>query len=130
MEDAAEGIALATERYDGSEPANLGTGEEISIRDLAQMIADEVGFTGRIRLGCNEARRPTSSSPGYEQGSTVFRVPGLSRDRARASKRHWPGPFLLIALNVKKPLSAKASAEPRPKIAISPKEHKGKTFRT
>jgi GDP-L-fucose synthase len=48
VEDAAEAIVLATERYDGSEPVNLGTGEEISIRDLAQMIAKEVGFTGSI----------------------------------------------------------------------------------
>jgi GDP-L-fucose synthase len=48
VEDAAEGTALATERYDGSEPVNLGTGEEISIRDLAQMIAEEVGFSGSI----------------------------------------------------------------------------------
>jgi GDP-L-fucose synthase len=48
VEDAAEGLLLATERYDGDQPVNLGTGEEISIRDLAQMIADEVGFTGAI----------------------------------------------------------------------------------
>ena len=48
VEDAAEGIVLAAERYDGSEPVNLGTGEEISIRDLARMIADEVGFSGSI----------------------------------------------------------------------------------
>ena len=48
VEDAAEGIVLATERYDGSEPVNLGTGEEISIRDLAPMIAGEVGFSGSI----------------------------------------------------------------------------------
>ena len=48
VEDAAEGIVLATERYNGSEPVNLGTGEEISIRDLAQMIAGEVGFSGSI----------------------------------------------------------------------------------
>ena len=48
VEDAAEGILLATERYDGSEPVNLGTGEEISIRELADQIAAEVGFNGRI----------------------------------------------------------------------------------
>jgi GDP-L-fucose synthase len=46
--DAAEGILLAAERYDGDLPVNLGTGEEISIRDLAQLIASEVGFRGRI----------------------------------------------------------------------------------
>lgn len=48
VEDAAEGILLASERYDGNEPVNLGTGEEVAIRDLAKMIAAEVGFTGEI----------------------------------------------------------------------------------
>ena len=48
VEDAAEGIVLAMEGYDGGEPVNLGTGEEIAIRDLAQMIAEEVGFSGTI----------------------------------------------------------------------------------
>jgi len=48
VEDAAEGLLLATERYNGEQPVNLGTGEEIAIRDLAQMIAAEVGFTGDI----------------------------------------------------------------------------------
>ena len=48
VEDAAEGIVLATEKYDGGEPVNLGTGEEISIRDLAKLIAAEVGFAGEF----------------------------------------------------------------------------------
>lgn len=48
VEDAAEGLLLATERYDGDQPVNLGTGEEIAIRDLAQIIASEVGFRGKI----------------------------------------------------------------------------------
>src|SRR3989449_4980069 len=48
VEDAAEGILLATERYSGAEPVNLGTGEEITIRQLAEMIASEVGFMGNI----------------------------------------------------------------------------------
>jgi GDP-L-fucose synthase len=48
VEDAAEGIISATENYDGEEPVNLGTGREIYIRDLAQMIAEEVGFHGEI----------------------------------------------------------------------------------
>ncbi|MCX5644425.1 MAG: GDP-L-fucose synthase [Phycisphaerae bacterium] len=46
--DAAEGILLATERYDGAEPANLGAGQEIRIKDLAEKIATLTGFTGRI----------------------------------------------------------------------------------
>jgi GDP-L-fucose synthase len=48
VDDAAEGLLLATERYDGDQPVNLGTGDEIAIRDLAQMIASEVGFRGQI----------------------------------------------------------------------------------
>jgi GDP-L-fucose synthase len=46
--DAAEGIVLATERYDGPEPVNLGAGFEISIRDLAEVIARLAGFRGRL----------------------------------------------------------------------------------
>ena len=48
VEDAAEGVLLATERYDGPLPVNLGTGEEVSIKDLAEMIAAEVGYHGRF----------------------------------------------------------------------------------
>jgi len=48
VEDAAEGIVLAAERYDGPEPANLGAGFEISIGDLAVLIARKTGFSGRI----------------------------------------------------------------------------------
>jgi GDP-L-fucose synthase len=47
-EDAAEAILLAAERYDSPEPVNLGSGQEISIRDLAREIARLVGFEGRI----------------------------------------------------------------------------------
>jgi GDP-L-fucose synthase len=48
VEDAVEGLVLAGERYDGPEPVNLGTGAEISIRDLAQLVAEVTGFEGRI----------------------------------------------------------------------------------
>lgn len=48
VEDAAEGLLLATERYDGPEPFNLGSGQEISIRDLAHLIARLTGFEGKI----------------------------------------------------------------------------------
>jgi len=48
VEDAAEGILLAAERYDGELPVNLGSGHEIAIRDLANLVAREMGFRGRI----------------------------------------------------------------------------------
>ncbi len=46
--DAAEAIVEATEKYDGPEPVNIGTGEEISIRRLAETVARMVGYTGDI----------------------------------------------------------------------------------
>jgi GDP-L-fucose synthase len=49
VDDAAEAIVLAAERYDGPEPVNLGTGREITIRDLVGLIAQVTGFTGDIR---------------------------------------------------------------------------------
>jgi GDP-L-fucose synthase len=48
VEDAADGILAGSERYEGSEPVNLGTGREISIRDLATLIAKLTGFKGRF----------------------------------------------------------------------------------
>jgi GDP-L-fucose synthase len=48
VEDAAEGIAAATEKYNGSEPVNIGSGNEISIKDLANLIARLTGFDGRM----------------------------------------------------------------------------------
>jgi len=48
VEDAANAILLASERYDSSEPVNLGSGEEISIKELVGKVAATVGFKGRI----------------------------------------------------------------------------------
>jgi GDP-L-fucose synthase len=49
VDDAAEGIILAAERYDDPEPVNLGTGQEITIRELVDLIVKLTGFTGEIR---------------------------------------------------------------------------------
>jgi GDP-L-fucose synthase len=46
--DAARAFRLALERYDGAEPVNLGSGEEISIRDLAEEVRQAVGYSGTI----------------------------------------------------------------------------------
>jgi len=48
VEDAAEAIVLATEKYNKSDPVNIGSGFEISIRDLVDLIAELVGFKGKI----------------------------------------------------------------------------------
>ncbi|HEX8286201.1 MAG TPA: GDP-L-fucose synthase, partial [Pyrinomonadaceae bacterium] len=48
VDDAAEGIVLAAEEYDGRDPVNLGSGMEISIKDLAELIARETGYRGEL----------------------------------------------------------------------------------
>jgi GDP-L-fucose synthase len=49
VEDVAEGIAAAASGYDGAEPVNLGSGEELSIRDLVALVASITGFKGEVR---------------------------------------------------------------------------------
>ncbi|HET7321921.1 MAG TPA: GDP-L-fucose synthase [Longimicrobiaceae bacterium] len=48
VDDCARAVLLAAEHYEGADPVNLGTGGEIKIRELARVIADEVGYTGEI----------------------------------------------------------------------------------
>ncbi|MBI2855202.1 MAG: GDP-L-fucose synthase [Chloroflexi bacterium] len=48
VQDAAEGIVLATERYSKPEPVNLGSGSDVSIKELVQVIARLTGFKGKI----------------------------------------------------------------------------------
>lgn len=49
VDDCVEALRLAAESYDGAEPVNIGTGDEISIRDLAALVAELTGFAGEIR---------------------------------------------------------------------------------
>jgi GDP-L-fucose synthase len=49
VEDAAEGIVAAADRYSGGEPINLGSAREVTIRELTELIAELVGFQGAIR---------------------------------------------------------------------------------
>ena len=48
VEDAARAIVLAAEKYDGSEPVNIGSSEEISIKDLTELIVELTGFKGKV----------------------------------------------------------------------------------
>jgi GDP-L-fucose synthase len=85
VEDCAEALVLATERYDGDEPVNVGAGFEIAIRDLAALIADATGFRGRIEWdttkpnGQPRRRLDTSRAAAFGfRASTDFRE-GLRR---------------------------------------------------
>lgn len=81
VKDATEGILDATERYDSSDPVNLGSGEEISIRELVETIADETGFEGTVEWDRSkpdgQPRRKLDTSRANErfdwEASTEFR---------------------------------------------------------
>jgi GDP-L-fucose synthase len=86
VDDAVEGLVLAAEHYDGAEPVNLGTGAEISIRELAQLVADVTGFDGRITwdrsMPNGQPRRSLDSSRADELFDFRARTPlreGLER---------------------------------------------------
>lgn len=86
VEDAAKAIVLATERYDGAEPVNIGSGVEISIRELTELIAELVGFEGEITWDVSkpdgQPRRALNVVPAEEKfgfrAYTDFRT-GLQR---------------------------------------------------
>jgi len=54
VEDAARAIVLAAERYEGGEPVNIGSSEEISIRDLAELIVELTGFKGELSWNASQ----------------------------------------------------------------------------
>jgi GDP-L-fucose synthase len=86
VEDAAEGILLATEFYNSSEPVNLGSGEEISIKDLAERIVELTGFDGRLDWDTSrpngQPRRALDVSRARERFGFVARV-GLAEGLKR-----------------------------------------------
>ncbi len=86
IEDAARAIVLATERYNKSEPVNLGGGKEITIRDLVTIIKEQTGFTGEIRWDTSkpdgQPRRCLVTSRAEQEFGFVAQVPfeeGLKR---------------------------------------------------
>ncbi len=86
VDDCVEGLALAAERYDGADPVNLGTGNEISIRDLAHLIAELTGFEGEIEWDSSmpngQPRRSLDASRARQHFGFEARVPlrdGLER---------------------------------------------------
>jgi GDP-L-fucose synthase len=86
VDDCAEGLLLAAERYDGAEPVNLGTGVETSIRELAETIAELTGFEGELTwdttMPNGQPRRSLDASRARELFGFEARTPlreGLER---------------------------------------------------
>jgi GDP-L-fucose synthase len=86
VEDVVDAILLASERYDSSDPVNIGSGEEISIADLTARVAAATGFTGRIEFDPSkpngQPRRKLDTSRARERfgfASTTTFAEGLKR---------------------------------------------------
>ena len=79
VEDSAEGIILATEKYDKPEPVNLGSGMEITIKNLAQLICKLMDFKGEIRWDASkpdgQPRRMLDVSRAKEEFDFVAKIP-------------------------------------------------------
>ena len=83
VDDCADGLVLAAERYDGAEPVNLGTGVETSIRETADLVAEAVGFTGRIvwdtSMPNGQPRRSLDASRARELFGFTAKTPAARR---------------------------------------------------
>jgi GDP-L-fucose synthase len=86
VEDAAEGILLASEKYNKPDPVNLGTGFEISVKDLAGLIAKLTGFKGKIVWDTTkpdgQPRRMLDTTKAFKEFGFMARMPfeeGLRR---------------------------------------------------
>jgi GDP-L-fucose synthase len=86
VDDCVGGLLQAAERYEGPEPVNLGTGEEFSIRELAELVAEVTGYEGEIRWDSSkpngQPRRALDTSRAAELFGFRARVPlreGLER---------------------------------------------------
>jgi len=99
VDDAAEGIALATERYDGAEPVNIGAGREVPINDLIEMVRGMTGYRGKLVRDLSrpdgQPRRSLDTTRAREKFGFVARTPfeeGLRRtiawyEEARRSRK-------------------------------------------
>jgi GDP-L-fucose synthase len=86
VDDAAAGIVLAAEGYDGAEPVNLGVGAEITIRELVELVARLTGFTGQLKWDASkpdgQPRRALDTSRAREAFGFIALTPfdeGLRR---------------------------------------------------
>ena len=87
VDDAAEGIVLAAQRYDGAEPVNLGVGHEITIRDLVDLIVRLTRFEGEVRWDASkpdgQPRRALDTSRAHD--TFGFIAPTSFEDGLRAT---------------------------------------------
>jgi GDP-L-fucose synthase len=78
VEDGAKAVVLAMEKYDGADPINIGTGSEISVKELAILIADMVGYKGEIAFDASkpdgQPRRCLDTTKAREQFGFMAKI--------------------------------------------------------
>jgi len=74
VQDCAEGIVKSMEKYDSPEPMNLGSGREISIKHLTELIVRLRNFPGKIVVGSQQTRRPAPPLPGRQPSQAGDRI--------------------------------------------------------
>lgn len=90
VEDAAEGILLAAEHYDRPDPVNLGSGEEITVRNLAYLIRELTGFTGEIEWDTSQPDGQPRRCLDTSRAQAEFRFKATTSLREGLSKTiHW-----------------------------------------
>jgi GDP-L-fucose synthase len=88
--DATRGILLATQQYDGAGPVNLGSGHEISIRDLAESIGRLTGFTGALRWDASKPNGQPRRSLDVRRAESEFGFrAAMELENGLAQTIHW-----------------------------------------
>ena len=117
VDDAAEGIALAMERYDKPDPVNLGSGDETSIRDLTSTIREMVGFEGRVEWDESKPDgqpRRTARHVTRTGGVRLRRVDAVRRRAARDDR---------LVRGEPRPAGPMTARKQRYKRALRPRRH-------
>ena len=119
VDDAAEGIVLATERFDGPEPVNLGAGREITIRELVDTVARLCGFTGEIRW---DASQPDGQPRRMLDTSRAKRLFGFEAKTEFEAGLHATISWYLAARRQRR--SEATRVHVRPEVTVSDAEEK------
>ena len=98
VEDCVDGLVLAAERYDGPEPVNLGAAKEISIRELAELVADVTGLRRADHVGPKPAGRAAAAAVDASRARELFGFEA-ARHCATGSSARSPGtaPHTLVS---------------------------------
>ncbi len=91
VDDCADAIVAATERYDAAEPVNVGAHSEITIKDLTELIARVTGFEGQLEWDPDQARWPAPPRAGHLAREGAVRLRGHHRRWRTGWSAQWPG---------------------------------------